>query len=47
MLTTNGVVHARNYLDKVTRHFLSRKVCSKNRSHAKDITRAPMLDVAF
>ena len=42
LLTTNGVEHARNCLDKVTRHFLWRNVCSKNRFHAKDIPRSPI-----
>ena len=47
LLTKDGVVHAQNCLEKVTRHFLWRTVCSKNRFHARDITRASILDVDF
>ena len=41
--TIDGVVHARTWLDKVTHHFLSRKVCAKNRFHAKEIAHAPII----
>ena len=34
-------------MDIDTRHFLSCKVCSKNRFHSKDIARSPILDVYF
>ena len=37
LLSTDGEVDERNCFGKVTRHFFSRKVCSKNRNHAKDI----------
>ena len=47
MLTTAGVVHARKFLDNGARHFFSRKVCSKNRFHAKGIARAQILDEDF
>ena len=47
LLARDDVVHARYCLDKVTRNFLSRKGCSKNRFHTKDIARAPIQDVDF
>ena len=47
MLTIDGVAQAWNRLDKVTSHFLSRKVCSTNKFQARDIVRVPILDVHF
>lgn len=40
-------MHAQTWFDKTTRHFPSRKICSKNRILAKDIARPPYPDVDF
>ena len=44
LLITDDVAHARYCLDKATCHFFLRKVCPKNRFHARDIAGATILD---